>query len=122
MALLVVGSNHRLAPPSRLAAAMAGQDAVLAGLLQLQARKEIHGGVVLCTCNRLELILDADDVDISRLREQLFPGDPDLPLHEASGEEASAVVELDQTTVGRLSRMDAMRAQAMSVEINQRRK
>lgn len=33
---------------------------------------------------------------------------------EASGTEAEEVVELDQTRQGRLSRMDAMRAQAMS--------
>lgn len=33
---------------------------------------------------------------------------------ESSGLEAEAVVELDQTRQGRLSRMDAMQAQAMS--------
>ena len=33
---------------------------------------------------------------------------------EQSGAEASAVVELDQAKVGRLSRMDAMQAQAMA--------
>ncbi len=37
------------------------------------------------------------------------------------GEGAASVVELDQTRVGRLSRMDAMQAQAMSVETNRRR-
>ncbi len=38
-----------------------------------------------------------------------------------TGEGAAAVVELDQAAVGRLSRMDAMQAQAMSVETNRRR-
>lgn len=38
-----------------------------------------------------------------------------------SGNKASAVVELDQTKVGRLSRMDALQAQAMSQATNQRR-
>ena len=33
-----------------------------------------------------------------------------------------AAVELDQTKVGRLSRMDAMQAQAMAVETERRRK
>jgi DnaK suppressor protein len=39
---------------------------------------------------------------------------------ESSGE-ASEVVELDQARVGRLSRMDAMQAQAMSQESGRRR-
>ena len=34
---------------------------------------------------------------------------------------AAETVELDQTRVGRLSRMDALQAQAMSVEVNHRR-
>jgi DnaK suppressor protein len=44
-------------------------------------------------------------------------------LHDvkATGDGAANVVELDQTKVGRLSRMDALQAQAMSVETNRRR-
>ena len=38
-----------------------------------------------------------------------------------AGDEASAVVELDQAKVGRLSRMDAMQAQAMAQASGQRR-
>ena len=38
-----------------------------------------------------------------------------------TGNEAAAVVELDQTKVGRLSRMDAMQAQAMAQASVQRR-
>ncbi|MDJ0793203.1 MAG: TraR/DksA C4-type zinc finger protein [Woeseiaceae bacterium] len=38
-----------------------------------------------------------------------------------TGNDASAVVELDQTKVGRLSRMDAMQAQAMAQASGQRR-
>ncbi len=45
----------------------------------------------------------------------------DLLEVKATGEGAAAVVELDQTKVGRLSRMDAMQAQAMSAETNRRR-
>lgn len=37
------------------------------------------------------------------------------------GNEAAKPVELDQTKVGRLSRMDAMQAQAMSMEARRRR-
>ena len=38
-----------------------------------------------------------------------------------TGDEAAAVVELDQTKVGRLSRMDAMQAQAMAQASGERR-
>ncbi|MBT8444490.1 MAG: TraR/DksA family transcriptional regulator [Gammaproteobacteria bacterium] len=38
-----------------------------------------------------------------------------------AGDDAAATVELDQTRQGRLSRMDAMQAQAMSLEANRRR-
>ena len=37
------------------------------------------------------------------------------------GDESAAVVELDQSKVGRLSRMDAMQAQAMAKASSQRR-
>ncbi len=40
---------------------------------------------------------------------------------EKTGNEAAQTVELDQSRVGRLSRMDAMQAQAMSVESKRRR-
>jgi len=40
---------------------------------------------------------------------------------ELTGNESAQAVELDQTRVGRLSRMDAMQAQAMSIESNRRR-
>lgn len=39
----------------------------------------------------------------------------------ATGKDAAAVVELDQTRVGRLSRMDALQSQAMSQETQRRR-
>ena len=39
-----------------------------------------------------------------------------------TGRQAEEVVELDQTRVGRLSRMDAMQAQAMSIETGRRRR
>ena len=45
----------------------------------------------------------------------------DLLEVKKTGEQAASVVELDQTKVGRLSRMDALQAQAMSVETNRRR-
>ena len=38
-----------------------------------------------------------------------------------TGEDSAAIVELDQTKVGRLSRMDAMQAQAMAKASSERR-
>jgi DnaK suppressor protein len=40
----------------------------------------------------------------------------------ATGDESAGVVELDQSKVGRLSRMDAMQAQAMAQASSNRRK
>ncbi len=48
-----------------------------------------------------------------RMRDEL--SDVDL------NNDAAGIVELDQSRVGRLSRMDAMQAQAMSQESNRRR-
>ena len=44
-----------------------------------------------------------------------------LEAQETSNE-AEQIVELDQARVGRLSRMDAMQAQAMSIETGRRRR
>ena len=46
----------------------------------------------------------------------------DLMLEQETAGEAEQVVELDQSRVGRLSRMDAMQAQAMAVETGRRRR
>ncbi len=46
----------------------------------------------------------------------------DLLSAQETGERAEQPVELDQTRVGRLSRMDAMQAQAMSIETGRRRR
>ena len=43
-----------------------------------------------------------------------------LDVHEKSAD-SRAPVELDQTTQGRLSRMDALQVQAMAIETNRRR-
>jgi len=44
-----------------------------------------------------------------------------LERFAATGDASAAVVELDQSRVGRLSRMDAMQAQAMAQASGQRR-
>lgn len=55
------------------------------------------------------------------MRDKLLKMKAELEAAVAAGEESAAVVELDQSKVGRLSRMDAMQAQAMAKASSQRR-
>ena len=59
--------------------------------------------------------------DLANFRQLLIQRKSALLEVKETGEEAAGVVKLDQTAVGRLSRMDAMQAQAMSMETNRRR-
>ena len=53
------------------------------------------------------------------MRDKLLKLRAELLAIAESGDESAAVVELDQTKVGRLSRMDAMQAQASSARREQ---
>ncbi len=55
------------------------------------------------------------------MREKLLKLRAELQAIAESGDESAAIVELDQSKVGRLSRMDAMQAQAMAKASSQRR-
>lgn len=55
------------------------------------------------------------------VRDRLRKLRDELDAVAATGEDSAAVVELDQSKVGRLSRMDAMQAQAMAKASGQRR-
>ena len=55
------------------------------------------------------------------MREKLLKLREELQAMAATSDESAAVVELDQAKVGRLSRMDAMQAQAMAKASGQRR-
>jgi DnaK suppressor protein len=61
------------------------------------------------------------DLDLKRFRQRLLELRHALREGRSAADEAAATVELDQTRQGRLSRMDALQAQAMSVEGNRRR-
>ena len=54
-------------------------------------------------------------------RERLLKLKAELEAVAESGDESAAIVELDQAKVGRLSRMDAMQAQAMAKASAERR-
>jgi DnaK suppressor protein len=55
-------------------------------------------------------------------RELLLTLKQSLLRAQETGDQAEQTVELDQTRMGRLSRMDAMQAQAMSKETGRRRR
>ena len=61
-------------------------------------------------------------MDANMFRNQLLALRQALREAQETGDAAEATVELDQTRVGRLSRMDAMQAQAMSIETGRRRR
>ncbi len=55
------------------------------------------------------------------IRQKLRELRDELNRTEASSREATSTVVLDQSSVGRLSRMDALQSQAMSLETERRR-
>lgn len=61
------------------------------------------------------------DQQLEKYRQLLLKKREQLEALTETGEAAAQTVELDQSKVGRLSRMDAMQAQAMSIESNRRR-
>lgn len=62
-----------------------------------------------------------DELQIAAFKAQLVRRQQELRDLAATGIEAAKTVELDQTSVGRLSRMDALQGQAMSRERTRRR-
>ncbi len=63
-----------------------------------------------------------NDLDMEFFRARLLDRRAEITQVEETGDQAAQPVELDQSKVGRLSRMDAMQAQAMSLESKRRRK
>lgn len=58
---------------------------------------------------------------LAAFRSKLITEQQKLQYEGEQAEQSSATVELDQQSVGRLSRMDAMQAQAMAQELARRR-
>lgn len=61
------------------------------------------------------------DIDIPAMKARLLEMKAELEALVHEHEHDSDVVELDQTTQGRLSRIDAMQGQAMAQEVARRR-
>ncbi len=64
---------------------------------------------------------DTTSVDLDAVRAGLAARREDLLHLVEASEESRQPVELDQTRVGRLSRMDALQTQAMAMETERRR-
>lgn len=62
-----------------------------------------------------------DEKTLQEFTTILLEEQQDLLTADQEGEESARPVELDQTSVGRLSRMDAIQSQAMAVAARQRR-
>lgn len=62
-----------------------------------------------------------NDIDLARYREKMAAGLAQLEAEDRLGAEARKTVELDQQSVGRLSRMDALQGQAMAKATQARR-
>ena len=65
-------------------------------------------------------VIEASDIDHATIKSRLLHEREELKALDATSSEAVQPVELDQSRVGRLSRMDAMQAQAMSLETKRR--
>lgn len=61
------------------------------------------------------------EIDIGKLKELLLQQREKLLEQKEMSQESTRTVELDQSSVGRLSRMDAMQSQAMALEGKRRR-
>lgn len=61
-----------------------------------------------------------DDIDLEYFQSLLEQRRDDILARQDGQEEAAGTVELDQSRVGRLSRMDALQQQAMARATNQR--
>ena len=62
-----------------------------------------------------------NDKEIEQFRQQLLSLRSELQMMQETYKQTGDTVELDQTRVGRLSRMDAMQAQQMALESSRRR-
>lgn len=62
-----------------------------------------------------------NEAQINQFRQQLLQLQSELKEISDTSDDAAKPVELDQAAVGRLTRMDAMRAQGMAIEAKQRR-
>ena len=82
----------------------------------------VNIGAIKYTATATGSLMSLSDKHLSDLKSLLLKQKAELHEADQTGEAAEEIVELDQTRVGRLSRMDALQAQAMSLETGRRRR
>lgn len=66
-------------------------------------------------------MMERNDIDLERLRSRLLDEQAEVLASSEANRDARRPVILDQPSVGRLSRMDALQLQAMALETERRR-
>jgi DnaK suppressor protein len=66
--------------------------------------------------------MDLSKNDLQQLKSIMLKQKQELLQADETGQQAEETVELDQSRMGRLSRLDAMQSQAMSKETGRRRR
>lgn len=77
---ILAGSNHKLEPLPRLQKLVARREEIFADILAMQERGRVRGGVLLTTCNRVEILLDGAEQDRPIATELLGSGLKTLEL------------------------------------------
>ena len=67
-------------------------------------------------------MVQRNKINVKALKAKLIAHREELQRVESAGADARRPVELDQTRIGRLSRMDALQDQAMALETDRRRR
>lgn len=83
-----------------------------------------YGAGILCILAAFDnpaMTIMTGSIDMEAFKQRLLTLQTELLALKAIGEEAASVVVLDQSSVGRLSRMDALQGQAMAVARGRRR-
>ena len=86
-----------------------------------RVNKYVRDGRAVALCMFVTLLLFMNDKDVEKIRQQLFCLRSELEEIGSLSREAGDTVELDQTRVARLTRMDAMQTQQMALESDRRR-
>lgn len=89
--------------------------------LAFRALARVHWQNILSNPNIQSTPDILNNLDTQHFKQALLELRSELLAVEQSGQDAAQTVELDQTTIGRVSRMDALQGQAMAKESQQRR-
>ena len=95
--LVLIGACQRQVSLQVMQPLHAQQQRIAARLQRARADGRCAGAMLLATCNRFEVLLDASDADGDALRAELF-ADVDVPLHEHR--DAAAVAHLIRVACG----------------------